>query len=79
VVVVEAKVRAPGKEKVRKLGLVEKLTGYGYDGSGRDIKCPVDRYRWRYARMYDLRVRLGSVNGHAMAREQVDELVRGGG
>jgi hypothetical protein len=73
---VETKVRAPRKGKVRKLGLVERLTGYGYDDSGRDIKCLVEGCRWRYARMYDLRVHLGSANGHAMAEEQVDELMR---
>lgn len=61
---------------MRKLGLVERLTGFGYDDSGRDIKCVVDGCRWRYARMYDLRVHLGSMNGHAMVQEQVEEVMR---
>lgn len=60
---------------IRRLGLIEKLSGYGYENSGRNIACVVDGCRWRYARFYDLRNHLGSANGHGFRPEQVDELM----
>lgn len=60
---------------IRRLGLIEKLSGYGYESSGRHIACVVDGCRWRYARLYDLRNHLGSANGHGFRPEQVDELM----
>jgi hypothetical protein len=60
---------------IRKLGLIEELSGYGYENSGRHITCIVDGCRWRYARLYDLRNHLGSANGHGFSPEQVDELM----
>ena len=70
----ERKPRRP-RALIRRLGLIEKLSGYGYENSGRNIACVVDGCRWRYARFYDLRNHLGSANGHGFRPEQVDELM----
>ncbi|KAG0644416.1 hypothetical protein HOY80DRAFT_898548 [Tuber brumale] len=69
----------PGRPRalIRRLGLIEELSGYGYENSGRHITCVVDGCRWRYARLYDLRNHLGSANGHGFSPEQVDELMVG--
>ncbi|RPB03979.1 hypothetical protein L873DRAFT_1730438 [Choiromyces venosus 120613-1] len=60
---------------IRRLGLIEELSGYGYENSGRHIACVVDGCRWRYARLYDLKNHLGGANGHGLSPEQVDELM----
>ncbi|PWW77302.1 hypothetical protein C7212DRAFT_278561 [Tuber magnatum] len=72
----EEKPRRP-RALIRRLGLIEELSGYGYENSGRHIACLVDGCRWRYARLYDLRNHLGSANGHGFRPEQVDELMIG--
>ncbi|KAL7269982.1 hypothetical protein RUND412_007326 [Rhizina undulata] len=70
------KERKPRRRVVRDLTLVERLTGVGYENTGRNIVCPVQDCPWRYARMQDLKAHLkGRI--HAYSIEQVEELVRG--
>lgn len=64
------------KRRTRELGVVEKLTGVGYEESGRNIKCLVPGCEWRFYRPLDLRVHLGAQKAHGLSEGEIEELMK---
>ena len=63
------------KKRTKMMNLAQKLTGHGYEDSGRDIECVVQGCAYRFYRMYDLRKHLGAMSAHAFDEAQVEELM----
>jgi len=72
------KTKAPRRKRTKVMGLVQMLTGVGYEESGRDIECIVEGCEYRFYRMYDLKKHLGAVSAHAFDNAQVEELINAG-
>ncbi|KAI5795674.1 hypothetical protein EDC01DRAFT_653141 [Geopyxis carbonaria] len=63
------------KRRTKEMNLLQKLTGVGYEESGRNIKCVVENCKWRFYRVHDLKVHLGAEKAHALPVEEVDKIV----
>lgn len=57
------------------MGLLEKLTGVGYEETGRNWECPVEGCRWRCFRKWDLAKHLSAIKAHNLEEDEVARLM----
>lgn len=54
------------RKVVKEVGLIDELVGTGYQDTGRNIRCPLDRCEWLFTREYDLQRHIASMHRDAL-------------